>query len=234
MARTPGLKAKRLPAADEAASSLQGRYVLHETIGRGSLATVYRATDTTLDRAVAVKLLHPHLCRDARFVERFLEMQRRIARLFHPHLVTIFDAGTADEGCFVVMEYVPGGSLRDLLADRQRLPVAEVVRIVGQVAEALQLLHDEGIVHGEIKPTNILLEEDGSAKLVDFGIAHLATTTGVVKTETLAATAAYLAPERRQGEAVDARSDVYALGAVAYELLAGRRPYAGDDWVAVT
>jgi eukaryotic-like serine/threonine-protein kinase len=212
---------------------LKERYILHREIGRGGMATVYSATDTALDRPVAVKLLLPHICREPRFVEAFLEMERRIARLFHPNLVTIFDAGVADEGCFVAMEYVPGGSLRDLLAAGNVLPVARVIKIVTQVAEALQVLHDEGIVHGDVKPDNVLLDEDGHAKLVDFGIAHIATTTGAVESRSLMGSAPYLAPEQLEHGRADARSDVYSLGLVLYELLASRRPFEGESWVAV-
>jgi serine/threonine-protein kinase len=212
---------------------LHGRYLLQEMIGRGGMATVYRATDSVLDRPVAVKLLHPGISNEPQFVEQFLNMERHIARLFHPHLVTIFDAGKADEGCFVVMEYVAGGSLRNLLADGRALPVADVTRIVSQIADALQLLHSERIIHGDIKPDNILLDEDGNAKLVDFGIAHLATITGGLSAQSLSGSIPYLAPEQLQSGRADARSDIYALGLVTYELLAGRKAFDGENWVAV-
>ena len=233
MANSPRLHADRPPAATGEAPTLLDRYVLEEQLGRGHLATVYRATDTVLDRTVAVKILHPHICRDPQFVDEFLEMERRMARLFHPHLVTIFDAGTADDQCFVVMEYVGGGSLRRLLEMGGSLPTTSVVRTVSQVAEALQLLHSQGIIHGEIKPDNVLLDDEGNAKLVDFGIAHLATTTGVIRSDSLARTAPYLAPEQLERGMADARSDIYALGLLAYELLAGRQPFDGDTWIVV-
>jgi len=215
------------------APALLGRYVLRGVIGRGGMATVYHALDTTLNRAFAVKLLLPQLAAEPRFVEQFLEMERRVARLFHPNLVTIYDAGIADDHCFVVMEYLPGGSLRSRLAAGQALPPRAAIRLVAQVADALQRLHEERIVHGDIKPDNVLLDEYGNAKLVDFGIAHLATTTGVIKPETLSGSVPYLAPEQVEQGVADSRSDIYALGLVAYELLAGRPPFAGDNWVAV-
>jgi serine/threonine protein kinase len=222
------------PTPDPAGTArLHGRYLLQEMIGRGGMATVYRATDSVLDRPVAVKLLHPGISNEPQFVEQFLNMERHIARLFHPHLVTIFDAGKADEGCFVVMEYVAGGSLRNLLADGRALPVADVTRIVSQIADALQLLHSERIIHGDIKPDNILLDEDGNAKLVDFGIAHLATITGGLSAQSLSGSIPYLAPEQLQSGRADARSDIYALGLVTYELLAGRKAFDGENWVAV-
>lgn len=220
-------------AVEVAAPLLKGRYALGSVVGRGGMATVYRAVDVTLQREVAVKVLHPHLSREPAFVDQFLEMERRIARLFHPHLVTMYDAGIADESCFVAMEYVPGGSLRDRLRTEGPLPVADVVRLVAQTAEALQVLHTERIVHGDIKPDNVLLAADGSAKLVDFGIAHLATTTGVIDPERLSGTTPYLAPEQVQHGRTDVRSDIYALGLVAYELLAGRPAFQGDHWIAV-
>src|SRR5206468_713041 len=147
-----------LPPSD-APAALEGRYALHEVLGHGGMATVYRATDTVLDREVAVKLLYPHLAREPLFVERFLAMERHIARLFHPHVVTIFDAGVADEGCYVVMEYVPGGSLRDVLTAAGPLPVERAVQVVAQVADALEQLHRERIIHGDVKPDNVLLDD---------------------------------------------------------------------------
>jgi serine/threonine-protein kinase len=213
---------------------LKDRYTLQEEIGRGGMATVYRATDRTLWRQVAVKRLHPHLSREPEFVAQFLEMERRVARLYHPHLVTIFDAGTADDGaCFVVMEHVSSGSLRDRLQAEGAWPVQEAVRVVAQTAEALQVLHDAHVIHGDVKPDNVLLDGAGNAKLVDFGIAHVATTTGVLDPTRLAGTTPYLAPEQVQGQRADHRADLYALGLVAYELLAGRRAFDGDNWIAV-
>jgi serine/threonine-protein kinase len=231
MANAPRLRADRSPVATDEAPILLDRYMLEAQLGRGHLATVYRATDTVLERPVAVKVLHPHICRDPRFVEQFLDMERRMARLFHPNLVTIYDAGSDEEQCFVVMEYVPGGSLRGLIEASAPLPTADALRIVSQVAEALQVLHNQGIVHGEIKPDNVLLDEDGNARLVDFGIAHLATTTGVIRSDSLARTAPYLSPEQLEQGLADARSDIYALGLLTYELLAGRPPFEGETWI---
>ena len=213
--------------------TLQGRYVLQELIGRGGMATVYRAIDTTLDRPVAVKLLYTSICSESEFVDQFLRMERHIARLFHPNLVTIYDAGVADEGCFAVMEYVPGGSLRELLARGTRLPVSSVIQVGAQIADALQLLHQERIIHGDVKPDNVLLDDEGNAKLVDFGIAHLATTTASISAHSLGGSVPYLAPEQLEHGRADARSDIYALGLVVYELLAGRKAFDGENWVAV-
>ena len=215
------------------------------------MATVYRALDTTLNRPVAVKLVHPHLCADAAYVERFLAMERRVARTLHPHLVTILDAaqgaGDAPDGspghgapCFVVMEDVGGGTLRRRLAEGPPFPIPEAVRLTAEVAGALHHLHQQDIIHGDVKPENILLTERGEAKLIDFGIAQPAPTTAggesieeiTVRLDALHGTAAYLAPEQIEGGAPDARSDVYALGLVAYELLAGRRPFETEHWVA--
>jgi beta-lactam-binding protein with PASTA domain len=231
MTRSSGRKPRL--GKDTGAPAVQGRYVLQDAIGRGGIATVYRAVDVTLDRLVAVKLLDPQLCREPLFIEQFLHMEQRIARLFHPHLATIYDAGATDDSCFVVMEYVPGGSLRDLLAGSEPLPLPRVLKLITQVAEALQTLHSERIIHGDIKPDNVLLDEDGNAKLVDFGIARLATTTGAISSGNLEGTAPYLAPEQLEHGQSDASSDIYALGVMAYELLAGRKPFEGDSWVAV-
>jgi serine/threonine protein kinase len=219
--------------APHSSDMLLDRYAVEEIIGRGGMATVYRATDTVLDRPVAVKLLHPGLSGEPQFVEQFLRMERHIARLFHPHLVTIYDAGTTERGCFAVMEYVSGGSLRERLAESQPLPPSDVLRISSQVADALQLLHSERIIHGDIKPDNVLLDEDGNAKLVDFGIAHLATTTVGISSESLSGSIPYLAPEQLENGRADVRSDIYALGLVTYELLSGKKAFDGENWVAV-
>ena len=231
-AANKGGAASPLPASIGVGDSLlQGRYVLQQLVGRGSIATVYRGHDGVLDRPVAVKLLHASLVSQPRFVQRFLEMERRVARLFHPNLVTIFDAQAADGQCFVVMDYVSGGSLRARLDRERPPPLVSAIRIVCQVADALQALHEEDIVHGDVTPDNILLDDTGGARLSDFGIAHLATTSGVFKTEELTRTAGYLAPEQIQQGQYDVRSDVYALAAVAYELLTGRLPFDGPSWV---
>lgn len=222
--------------------------MLGEEIGRGGMAVVYRALDTTLNRQVAVKLLHTHLCGDEVFLDRFLEMERRVARLWHPHLATTLDAGRDDGMCFVVMEDV-GESLRRRLEKTGPLPIAEGVRLTAELAGALQYLHDEGIVHGDVKPDNVLLGEHGEAKLSDFGIAQL-TGTGAAFGDAAGSapkgdggavdpvvdgargTAAYLAPEQLEKGHVNARSDLYALGLVAYEMLAGKRPFESEHWAA--
>jgi eukaryotic-like serine/threonine-protein kinase len=218
----------------EAGEVLQGRYQLAELVGRGGMAVVYRATDLVLDRPVAVKLLHPSLSHEPEFVESFLAMERRIARLFHPNLVTIFDTGLLGDTCYVVMEFVGGGSLRQCLTSTPPPSIAEVVRALIQVASALDALHRVRIVHGDVKPDNILLDEYGNAKLVDFGISRLASTTSqVVRTESIGGSAPYLAPEQLASGQYDARSDLYSLGLVGYELLSGRKAFEGENWVAV-
>jgi beta-lactam-binding protein with PASTA domain len=213
---------------------LDDRYRLQDVVGRGGMATVYRALDTTLARTVAVKVLHPELAREPQFVERFLEMELRIARLFHPHIVTVFDAGTQEDECFVVMEYVAGGSLRDAMIDQGPLPLSEAIRIAGQVADGLHALHAERLAHGDVKPENVLIDETGSVKLADFGIAHLATTTGSFDSRNLASSALYLSPEQLDHGRADERSDQYSLGLMLYEMVTGRLPFAGESWVAAT
>ena len=241
------------PAVVPPAGLVAGRYRLLEEIGRGGMATVHRALDKTLDRQVAVKLIHPALCADRAFLLRFLETERRVARLSHPNLVTIFDAGSErDAGgrCFVVMEEITGGSLRSRLAKGRPLPVAEAVRVAGQIARALQYLHANDIVHGDVKPENVLIDERGDARLADFGVSHLGSEPGAAGIgNTVSAsgggaggraanaaddrgrsggTAAYLAPEQVEGHPPHACSDVYALGLVLYEMLAGVPAFTGD------
>jgi serine/threonine-protein kinase len=212
---------------------LKGRYVLDDELGRGAMATVYRATDTRLDREVAVKVLPTELSREPEFVQQFLAMETRIAGLYHPNVVTIFDAGVEDDCCFVVMQHLSGGSVRDRLTARGAFDVADAVRVMAQAADALGHLHAQGIIHGDVKPDNLLFDDGGDVKLVDFGIARIATTTGALDAKTLEGTTPYLAPEQVSGGPVDQRVDIYALGLVAYELLAGHRAFEGDDWIAV-
>jgi eukaryotic-like serine/threonine-protein kinase len=199
-----------------------GRYRIERELGRGGMATVFLAHDEELDRRVALKLLPEHLAGDDAFHARFLREARLAARLSHPNVVRVFDAGDADGRPFIVMEYVPGASL----ADCGKLPAARVVDLGMQACAGMQHAHNAGLVHRDVKPANLLLRDDGVLKVADFGIARAAESTRHTQAGTLLGTAAYLAPEQIAGEDATAASDVYALGAVLYELLTGRPPYA--------
>jgi serine/threonine protein kinase len=204
-----------------------GRYRIEHELGRGGMATVYLAHDAELDRHVAIKLLAQHLATEEEFLARFLREARLAGRLSHPNVVRVYDAGDADGPPFIVMEYVRGRSL----AGAPALSATRVVRLGEQACAGLQHAHDTGLVHRDIKPANLLVRDDGVLKIADFGIARAAESTRHTEVGTLLGTAAYLAPEQVAGADATPASDVYALGAVLYELLTGRTPYTFDSLV---
>jgi eukaryotic-like serine/threonine-protein kinase len=202
-----------------------GRYRVERELGHGGMATVYLARDEQLDRLVALKLLPEQLADDETFHARFFREARLAARLGHPNVVHVFDAGEADSRPYIVMEYVPGLSL----AEYRKLPPGRVAELGVQACAGLQHAHDAGLIHRDVKPANLLLRDDGVLKVADFGIARAVESTRHTQAGTLLGTAAYLAPEQIAGEDATTASDVYALGAVLYELLTGRPPYAFDS-----
>ncbi|MBW3614130.1 MAG: protein kinase [Actinobacteria bacterium] len=221
---------------------LLGRYRLVGLLARGGMAEVWEGVDEVLARPVALKMLHPHLAADEAFRERFRREAISAARLAHPNVVATFDTGEDEGTAFIVMELVRGQTVRQLLEENGPLPAAVVAAIGVQIAEALQHAHDAGLVHRDVKPANVLLCEPEPrsgdpiprVKVADFGIARAATRDGADLTQpgALLGTAKYLAPEQVEGEPPDARSDVYALGVVLYELLTGRPPFVADSEVA--
>jgi tRNA A-37 threonylcarbamoyl transferase component Bud32 len=200
---------------------LAGRYRLSERIDEGGAGEVWQARDERLGRDVAIKILGPKA--DDAFRERFADEARRAAAVLHPNVVTVFDEGRDGADAFMVMEFVRGRTLRDVVADRGPLRPHEAARLVAQIAAALDAAHEAGVIHCDVKPANVIVDEQGTAKLTDFGIARAAR--GPREHE-LIGTARYIAPERIEGKAPTERSDVYSLGLVAYELLAGRPPNA--------
>ena len=194
------------------------------------MAQVWEATDEVLARRVAVKMLHPHLGADESFLERFRREAVAAARLSHPSIVSIYDTCAGDDGEAIVMELVQGITLRQLLDERKWLEPEQAVSIVAQVADALEAAHRGGVVHRDVKPGNILLSEDGRVLVADFGIAKAGA--DLTATNTTLGTAKYLAPEQVEGQAVDARTDVYSLGVVLYEALCGRPPFSADNEAA--
>jgi serine/threonine protein kinase len=203
---------------------LAGRYRLAQRIDEGGAGEVWQARDERLDRDVAIKILGPSA--DEAFRERFADEARRAASVLHPNVVTVFDEGRDGADAFMVMELVRGRTLRDVIADRGPLRPHEAARIVAQVAAALDAAHEAGVIHCDVKPANVIVDQQGTAKLTDFGIARAAR--GPREHE-LIGTARYIAPERIEGKAPTERSDVYSLGLVAYELIAGRPPNAEMD-----
>jgi eukaryotic-like serine/threonine-protein kinase len=209
---------------------LDGRYQLGSLLGVGGMAMVYLASDQVLERRVAVKVLSPPYAQDPVFVERFRREARSAARLSHPNIVAVFDSGSDAGEHYLVMEYVAGQSLAELLAGQGRLAPRRAVEPVIQVCAALAAAHAQGLVHRDVKPANVLVDPDGRVKVADFGIVKAAATATLTGTGTVLGTAAYLSPEQAQGGPVDARSDLYSLGCVLYELLCGSPPFgSGAD-----
>ena len=209
---------------------LDGRYQLGSLLGAGGMARVYVATDRVLERQVAVKVLSPSDAQDPLFVERFRREARAAARLSHPNIVAVFDSGSDADQPYLVMEYVPGESLAQLLARQGRLTPRRAVELAIQVCAALAAAHAQGLVHRDIKPANVLVDPDGQVKVTDFGIVKASAATTLTGTGTVLGTAAYLSPEQAQGGPVDARSDLYGLGCVLYELVCGSPPFgSGAD-----
>jgi serine/threonine-protein kinase len=209
------------------------RYEIEELIGHGGMSSVYKARDSLLERHVALKILHEQYSADDDFVERFKREARSVAQLQHPNIVTVIDRGEEDGRQFIVFEYIDGENLKEHVVRRGRLGVREALEIALEVARGLAFAHDQGLVHRDVKPQNILLNGDGRAKVTDFGIARSVDVDGMTQTGTVLGTSNYIAPEQASGQRVDAHSDVYALGVVLYELLAGELPFPGESFVAV-
>ncbi|HSK92241.1 MAG TPA: Stk1 family PASTA domain-containing Ser/Thr kinase [Euzebyales bacterium] len=211
---------------------LAGRYRLLGSIGQGGMADVQRAYDEQLDREVAVKILHARYSDDRSFLLRFRREAQAAASLNHPNIVSVYDAGDADGRPFIVMELVRGRSLRDLTRS-ERLTAGRAIEIVGDAALALNYAHEHGLIHRDIKPGNIMVSHEGEVKVTDFGIARAVNAETITETAAVFGTAAYVSPEQAQGETVDRRTDVYSLGCVLYELLAGQQPFHADSPVAL-
>src|SRR5947199_1717739 len=218
---------------------LGGRYELDGIVGRGGMAEVYRARDIRLDRIVAVKTLREDLARDATFQARFRREAQSAASLNNPSIVAVYDTGEdmsePSHVPYIVMEYVDGRTLRDLLREDRRLLPERAMEITDGVLRALDYSHPHGIVHRDIKPGNVMLTRSGQVKVMDFGIARAVSDAQATMTQTaqVIGTAQYLSPEQARGERVDARSDLYSTGCLLYELLTGRPPFLGDSPVAI-
>ena len=209
-----------------------GRYRVTARLGAGGMAVIYRAVDESLERDVAIKVLHAHLADDASLLARFRAEARAAAGLLHPHIVNVFDQGIADLP-YIVMEFVDGPSLREVLLSRGRISPAEALSVIEPVAGALARAHAAGVVHRDIKPENVLIAADGTVKVADFGIARAIAETSHTATGTLVGSVHYLAPELMGGAEATARSDQYSVGIVLFELLTGRKPLPAETPMAV-
>ncbi|GAA3207413.1 Stk1 family PASTA domain-containing Ser/Thr kinase [Microbacterium terregens] len=207
---------------------VDGRYRVRARIARGGMATVYVATDLRLERRIALKVMHGHLSDDTVFQSRFIQEARSAARLADPHVVNVFDQGQDGDMAYLVMEYLPGITLRELIREQRRLTVPQTVTIMDAILSGLTAAHRAGIVHRDVKPENVLLAEDGRIKIGDFGLAR-ATTANTATGAQLLGTIAYLAPELVTRGMADARSDIYSLGIMLYEMLVGEQPYKGEQ-----
>lgn len=207
---------------------IDGRYQVRSRIARGGMATVYLATDLRLERRVAVKVMHGHLADDSQFKQRFIQEARSAARLAHPNVVNVFDQGQDDESAYLVMEYLPGITLRELLREYGSLTAQQTIDIAEAVLSGLAAAHKAGIVHRDLKPENVLLADDGRIKIGDFGLARAATA-ATATGAALLGTIAYLSPELVTRGVADTRSDIYAVGIMMYEMLTGEQPFTGEQ-----
>src|SRR5262245_34234022 len=226
---------ERSPGVDLAfaLNTLDGRYHVVDRIAAGGMGEVYRAHDAVLERPVAIKVLHRSLAGDAGFVERFRREARAAASLNHQNIVAVHDWGSVDGIYYMVMEYVAGRSVRELLNQEGVLASAQAVDVLEQTLAALQHAHRQGIVHRDIKPENLMVTRDGVVKVADFGLARAFADAQITEAGTVTGTVQYLAPEQLQGEPADPRTDLYALGIVAFELVTGRLPFTGETPMAI-
>lgn len=224
--------------SDLSGEVIDGRYQLTRLIASGGMATIYAALDLRLDRHVAVKIMHPHLAQDEAFVARFIREAKAAAALTHPNIVAVQDQGWNQGGApavFIVMELVEGNTLREYLHEQGSLSIDQAIGVISPVLSALSAAHKLGIVHRDIKPENILISKDGRVKIADFGLARgaLLGTTMTVESSVILGSVSYLSPEQVQRGIADARSDVYAVGIVLFEILTGEKPYKGEDPIQI-
>ncbi|MFD1212732.1 protein kinase, partial [Arthrobacter sp. GCM10027362] len=210
---------------------VDGRYRVESRLARGGMSSVYLATDTRLDRPVALKILYPHLAADRFFLERFEREAKSAARLSHPHVVGVLDQGHDGDVAYLAMEYVPGHTLRDTLNEKGALTPRLALALLDPVVEGLSAAHRAGLIHRDVKPENVLMSSDGRIKIGDFGLARASAASS--STATLIGTVAYIAPELVANGAADARSDIYSVGIMLFEMLTGRQPFTGESPIQI-
>ena len=212
---------------------LDGRYALEMLVGSGGMADVYRAKDQLLERTVAVKILHQQYENDTEFIARFQREAKAAARITHPNIVNVFDVGIAEGRHYIVMEYVPGRTLKERIKEEGPVPAAQALEIARQIAGALAQAHANNLVHCDIKPHNILVMPDGNVKVADFGIARAVTESTMTYNDNIMGSVHYFSPEQARGTIITPKSDVYSLGVVLYEMLTGRIPFDGNTAVSI-
>jgi serine/threonine-protein kinase len=224
--------------SDLSGELIDGRYQLTRQVANGGMASVYEAIDTRLDRKVAVKIMHPHLAQDEAFVNRFIREAKAAAALSHPNIVAVQDQGWNQNGVpavFIVMELIEGHTLREYLNERGRFEIKDAINYLTPILSALAAAHDLGIVHRDMKPENILISKEGRVKIADFGLARgeLIGSTMTAESSVILGSVSYLSPEQVQRGVADSRSDVYAVGIVAFEMLTGEKPFTGDSPIQI-
>jgi serine/threonine-protein kinase len=212
-----------------------GRYNIIGELGQGAMGTVYKAVDPLIDRIVAIKTINLSLAMDEKdeYESRFYQEAKAAGRLSHPNIVTIYDVGKSGEIAYIAMEFLQGRELRDILNDGKRMPVEQVINIVAQVAQGLAYAHEHGIVHRDVKPSNIMIVRDGHVKITDFGIARMASAAVRTQTGMVLGSPKYMSPEQVVGKLTDQRSDIFSLGVMLYEMLTGQAPFAGENVNAI-
>ena len=212
---------------------LDGRYALEALVGSGGMADVYRAKDQLLERTVAVKILHKQYENDTEFITRFQREAKAAARITHPNIVNVYDVGVAEGRHYIVMEYVPGRTLKERIKEEGPVPVPQALQIARQIAGALAQAHANNLVHCDIKPHNILVMPDGNVKVADFGIARAVTESTMTYNDNIMGSVHYFSPEQARGTMITPKSDVYSLGVLLYEMLSGRIPFDGNTAVSI-
>jgi serine/threonine protein kinase len=212
-----------------------GRYEVISELGQGAMGVVYKARDPLIDRVVAIKTINLGLAQEEKeeYEARFYQEARAAGRLNHPNIVTIYDVGKSGDIAYIAMEFLQGCELRDLLREKGKLPVGQVLDIVAQVASGLAYAHEHGIVHRDIKPSNIMVIRDGHVKITDFGIARMASSAVRTQTGMVLGSPKYMSPEQVLGKVIDQRSDIFSLGVMLYEMLSGIAPFAGENVNAI-
>lgn len=212
---------------------INDRYEIIKSIGEGGMANVYLATDTILDRKVAVKVLRGDLSADDKFIRRFEREAQSVSNLSHPNIVEVYDVGVEDGNHYIVMEYIEGKTLKQLLKKRESLTLTEVIDIMTQLTDGIAHAHESYIIHRDIKPQNIMIEDDGRIKITDFGIAMALNATQLTQTNSVMGSVHYLPPEQASGKGATIKSDIYSMGILMYELLTGTVPFKGDNAVEI-